>query len=765
MRALQNSIGSLRRKLLSKPAYRFARKALPSMSSTEREAIEAGTVWWDAELFSGNPDWSRLAAHPPAKLTEEEQAFLDGPVEELCAMVDDWSINHELRDLPEEAWTFLREKGFFGMIIPKDHGGMGFSAYAHSCVIQKLATRSLTAAVTAMVPNSLGPAELLLLYGTDEQKKHYLPRLAAGDEIPCFALTSEHAGSDAASMVDRGVVCEGEWKGEKTLGMRVTWSKRYITLAPVATVLGLAFKLYDPDGLLGDRENLGVTVALVPTDTPGVVTGRRHWPAMQGFMNGPTQGDDVFMPLGWIIGGPEMAGQGWKMLMNCLAAGRSISLPSVSTGGAKFCGRTAGAYARIRKQFGIPIAKFEGVQEPLARIAADCYLLDACRRTTCSAIDTGEKPAIVGAILKYHATERLRADMNDAMDIHGGKGICDGPSNYLAQTYYSLPISITVEGANILTRSLMIFGQGVIRCHPWLLKEIQAANDEDEAAGMKAFDAAFSGHLKYHLSTWWRSLHRNALGGLSAPVPEGAGNMAGYYRTLGRACAAFALVSEMSLILLGGSLKRKESLSARLGDVLSGLYMTSCALKRWEEDGKIFEDEKLVRYTVERELHTIQSRLYEILDNFPGRAAGWWLRRILFPWGRWVSTPEDNLVSAAADVLCRPGEARDRLTVGIFNPAKDDDGPLGLLERAFTASVETEDLEKRLERAGVEDLDAAVKQEILAEDERQRLQEARELALKVIRVDDFAPEELLKGEKPSPSEEMKEAPKVVAQSG
>ena len=765
-KASKSPIVSLRRKLLSGPAYRFARKALPSMSSTEREAIEAGTVWWDAELFSGNPDWRHLAAHPPAELSDEEQAFLDGPVEELCAMVDDWSINHDLRDLPEEVWAFLREKGFFGMIIPKEHGGMGFSAYAHSCVIQKLATRSLTAAVTAMVPNSLGPAELLLLYGTDEQKQHYLPRLATGEEIPCFALTSEEAGSDAASMVDRGIVCEGEWNGKKTLGMRVTWSKRYITLAPVATVLGLAFKLRDPDGLLGKREDLGVTVALVPTDTPGVVTGRRHWPAMQSFMNGPTQGEDVFMPLDWIIGGPEMAGQGWKMLMNCLAAGRSISLPSVSAGGAKFCGRTSGAYARIRKQFGIPIAKFEGVQEPLARIAADCYLLDACRRVTCSAIDRGEKPAIVGAILKYHATERLRSDMNDAMDIHGGKGICDGPNNYLAQTYYSLPISITVEGANILTRSMMIFGQGVIRCHPWLLKEIQAANDEDEDAGMEAFDAAFAGHLTHHLATWWRCWHRNAFGGFSAPVPDGAGEMAAYYRTLGRACAAFALVSEMSLILLGGSLKRKESISARLGDVLSGLYMTSCTLKRWEEDGKISEDEPVVRYAVERELHAIQSRLEEILENFPGRAAGWWLRRIIFPWGRWVQQPGDHLLTAAADVLTQPGEARNRLTAGIYAPAEDDDdSPLGVLERALSAAVDTEDLEKRLDKAGTKDLQAAVSEGTISEDERQRIERARELARKVIRVDDFAPEELAKGEKPSPQEEMKEAPKVAAQSG
>ena len=747
---MMDFIKRLRRKYLSVPGYRLARKTLPSMSETERAAIEAGTVWWDGELFAGNPDWSKFLDHPSAKLTEEEQAFLDGPVEALCALLDDWSINHGPRDLPEEAWAFLKEKHFFGIIIPKEHGGLGFSAYAHSCVIQKLATRSLSGAVTAMVPNSLGPAELLLLHGTKEQKMHYLPRLARGEEIPCFALTSEQAGSDAAAMIDRGVVCEGEWNGKKTLGMRVTWSKRYITLAPVATVLGLAFKLYDPDHLLGEEEDIGITVALVPTDTPGVRIGRRHWPAMQSFMNGPTEGQEVFMPIDWIIGGPEMKGQGWKMLMNCLAAGRSISLPSLSAGGAKLAARSTGAYARIRTQFGIPIGNFEGVKEPLARIAGDAYLLEACRQVTCSAIDHGEKPAIIGAIMKYHATERLRADINDAMDVHGGKGICDGPSNYLAQTYYSLPISITVEGANILTRSMMIFGQGVIRCHPWLLKEVEAANLPDQDEGIAAFDEAFSGHLAYHFTTWWRAWHRSAFAGWTAPVPAHLGEVASYYRHLGRASSAFALVSEMALVFLGGALKRKEALSGRLGDVLSSLYMASCILKRWEDDGRPIADLPIVRYSVERELHLLQTKLEAILDNFPHRPVRWWLRRVIFPWGRWASPPRDSLMAEAADVLLSPSDARDRLTAGIYLPPDGSaEMPLAVLERAFKAAIDTEHLEKRLDKAGIEDMDAALEQGVLSRDEVDRLETARTLALESIRVDDFDPNELAKGEQPS----------------
>ncbi|MEO8558045.1 MAG: acyl-CoA dehydrogenase [Rhodospirillales bacterium] len=757
---MTNPFIAARRALISRPVMRAIAKALPPMSDTEREAIEAGTVWFDRELFSGNPNWAVLRDHPPAKLTDEEQAFIDGPVEQLCRMVDDWTINHTLHDLPPEAWAFLKERGFFGMIIPKRYGGLGFSAFAHSSVIMKLSTRSLVAAVTAMVPNSLGPAELLLEYGTDAQRDYYLPRLAKGDEVPCFALTSPRAGSDAASMVDRGVVCRGTWQGKETLGMRVTWSKRYITLAPIATVLGLAFKLYDPDGLLGDKKDLGITVALVPTKTPGVKIGRRHWPAMQSFQNGPNHGDDVFMPLDWIIGGPKMVGEGWKMLMTALAAGRSISLPSLSTGGTKFAARVSGAYARIREQFGVPVGRFEGVQEPLARIAATAYLLEAARRVTCSAIDGGEKPAVIGAIMKYHATERLRLAINDAMDVHGGKGICDGPSNYLSQTYYSLPVSITVEGANILTRSLIIFGQGAIRNHPWLLKEMTAAADPDHAQGLRDFDRAFFGHLGHHVATWWRAFHRNLLGGATASAP-GAKELAPYYRAVGRASASFALVTEIALLVLQGALKRKEALSARLGDVLSGMYLVSCALKRWEQEGQQAADLPLLRYAVERELIAVEQRLDEILRNFPGGVWRFVLRRVIFPWGRWRKPASDLLVRQAAEFLMQPGEARDRLTGGIFL-ARDFKAPISELDRALEMAIATESAEKKMREAKIHDPDRALAEKLIGVEEHQAIEEKRRLVTRLIQVDDFAPEELTGIHKDITDSDKPTLPRAVA---
>lgn len=760
---MTNPLVSLRRNLITRPVFGAVRKALPSMSQTEREAIEAGTVWFDRELFSGNPDWKSFLDHPDASLTDEEQAFLDGPVEELCAMVDEWTVNNDRRDLPPEAWDFMRKHRFFGMIIPKEHGGLGFSAYAHSCVVARLATRSLVASVTVMVPNSLGPGELLMLFGTEEQQKYYLPRLAKGNEIPCFGLTSEEAGSDAASMEDVGIVSKGKWKGKEVLGMRLTFAKRYITLGPVATLIGLAFQMKDPDGLLGGKEDLGITVALVPADTKGVRTGRRHWPAMQSFMNGPVEGEDVFVPLDHIIGGQERAGEGWKMLMTALAAGRSISLPSVAAAGAQFAARTTGAYARIRKQFGIPVAKFEGVQEPMARIAADAYLLDAARRITCSAIDQGEKPSVLGAIMKYHATERARDDINDAMDVHGGKGICDGPTNYLAQIYYSQPIGITVEGANILTRSMVIFGQGAIRCHPWLLKEMEAAQKEDRKQGLKDFDRAFFGHLGHHIASWWRAWHRNLFGGATAPAPRG-GPVKAYYKALGRASASFALVADMALITLGGGLKRKESLSARLGDVLSGMYLAACALKRWEDDGRKESDLPLLRYAVERELATIQTRLDEILRNLPGRFFPWLLRRMVFPWGRWRGAHSDRLIGACAEILSVPGALRDRLTHLVYVPS-DEEEPVRLLDRALDAVIAADPLEKKLDEAGIENLEEAVKASVIDKDERKAIELARTLTRQVVAVDDFAPEELAKGEKPSPRTEMHEPPRIVAQSG
>ena len=483
-------MGSFRRDNITRPIFAWAKKAMPAMSDTEREALEAGDVWWDADLFTGDPDWSKLLAVKPATLTAEEQTFLEGPVNELCAMLDDWKISWELRDLPPEVWAFIKKSRFFGMIIPKEFGGLGFSPYAHSEVVRKVSTRSVTAAVTVMVPNSLGPGELLMHFGTKEQQNKWLPGLAEGREIPCFGLTSPEAGSDAASMIDTGIICKGTFNGKETLGLRLNWHKRYITLGPVATLLGLAFKAYDPDHLIGSEEELGITVALIPTDLPGVSIGRRHLPAMQVFQNGPNWGKDVFIPMDFIIGGQERIGQGWKMLMTALAAGRGISLPSQSSACAAYCARATGAYARIREQFKVPIGKFEGIEEPLARIAGTAYQLDAARRLTCAALNQGIHPAVVSGIMKLHATERLRITVDDAMDIHGGKAVIDGPQNYMGNLYRSVPVAITVEGANILTRNLIVFGQGSVRAHPYLLSEMNAIGDADQKKGLADFDTS-----------------------------------------------------------------------------------------------------------------------------------------------------------------------------------------------------------------------------------------------------------------------------------
>ncbi|KPK04454.1 MAG: acyl-CoA dehydrogenase, partial [Betaproteobacteria bacterium SG8_39] len=585
----------IRRALVTNPLLRLYRRILPDMSPTEKEAIDAGTVWWDADLFSGAPDWNKLLAIPEPRLTEEEQAFVDGPVETLCAMCDDWEITHERQDLPPEVWQTIKAQGFLGMIIPKQYGGLGFSALAHSAVVTKLSSRSNAAAVSVMVPNSLGPAELLLHYGTEAQKNHYLPRLAKGLEIPCFALTSPEAGSDAASIPDAGVVCKGQWQGKEVLGMRVTWDKRYITLGPVATLLGLAFRLYDPEHLLGETEDLGITCALVPTDTPGVNIGRRHLPLNAVFQNGPNSGTDVFMPIDWIIGGPEYAGKGWMMLMGCLAAGRSISLPSSSVGGTKALSRYVGAYARVRSQFRTPIGKLEGVEEALGRIAANAYMMDAARVMTAGAVDAGEKPAVISAIVKYHLTERARQCVNDAMDIVGGKGICLGPNNWVGRGYQVMPVGITVEGANILTRSLIIFGQGAIRCHPYVLREMRAAKTLRGTEAEVEFDSAFSAHVAHTLSNAARAFWHGLTGSRFARVPaDAARETARYYQRATHLSAAFAFLADVSMLVMGGALKRKEKISGRLGDVLSMMYLVSAALKRYEDQGRPAADLPLV---------------------------------------------------------------------------------------------------------------------------------------------------------------------------
>ncbi|MHC2256934.1 acyl-CoA dehydrogenase [Bradyrhizobium embrapense] len=730
---------SFRRDYVTKPIFSWARGVLPTMSDTEREALEAGDVWWDADLFTGNPDWSKLLAFAPAKLTDEENAFLHGPVDELCAMLDEWKINWEWRDLPPEVWAFIKAKKFFGMIIPKEFGGLGFTPYAHSEVVRKISSRSLTAAVTVMVPNSLGPGELLMRFGTREQQDKWLPRLASGQDIPCFGLTSPEAGSDAASMIDSGIVCKGNFEGREVIGLKLNWHKRYITLGPVATLLGLAFKAYDPDHLVGNEDELGITVALIPTHLPGVSIGHRHLPAMQVFQNGPNWGKDVFIPLDYIIGGKERLGQGWKMLMTALAAGRGISLPSLSAAGAAYAARTTGAYARIREQFGISISKFEGIEEPLARIAGTAYLLDAARRLTCAALNEGHHPAVISGIMKLHATERMRIAIDDAMDIHGGKAVIDGPQNYLGGLYRSVPVGITVEGANILTRNLIVFGQGAIRAHPYLLQEMNALSETDRDKGLTAFDIAFWKHVGHSFATMFRAWGRSWTGGLFAPAPD-AGDATEFYRQLSRCSSAFALCADMALLTLGGALKRKEMLSARFGDILSELYLLSAALKRWQDEGRQKEDLPALEWCMASGFKTIENRFAEILANLPNRPVAWLLKFLIQPFGARVTGPSDRVVHLCAQLVLSPSAARDRLTPDLA--FVEDDGGIARLEKAFRLVTEAEDAAKQLRAARLHDWKDAVKKGVITEADGDKLAAAHEAVAKVIEVDDFAPEAL-----------------------
>ena len=745
------NVKPLRRAMVSKPLLGFYRKILPPMSQTEREALEAGTVWWEGDLFRGKPDWNKLLSLPQPRLTAEEQSFLDNETEQLCAMTNDWETSHVLYDLPPQVWQFIKDKGFLGMIIPRKYGGKEFSAYAHSQVVTKLSTRCSAAAVTVMVPNSLGPAELLLHYGTDEQKNHYLPRLAKGQEIPCFALTSPHAGSDAASIPDSGIVCKGMWQGKETVGMRVTWDKRYITLAPVATLLGLAFRLYDPERLIGDSEDLGITCALVPTNHPGVIIGRRALPLNAVFQNGPTQGKDVFMPLEWIIGGPKMAGQGWRMLMECLAAGRSISLPGSNTGMQKLAVRSVGAYARVRSQFKMPIGKFEGIQEPLARMGGYLYMSDAARVMTAGAIDLGEKPSVVSAIVKYHVTERARQVVNDGMDVIGGKGICLGPQNFLGRAYQQIPVGITVEGANILTRSLIIFGQGAIRCHPYVLKEMEAArasaDPAQRARALEQFDEAIFSHLGFTVSNAARTFILGLTGSHYVSLPKNvAPETRRYYQQLTRFSAAFAYIADISMVVIGGDLKRKEKISARLGDILSYMYLCSATLKRYEAEGRQAQDAPLMHWSIWDAMFKAQNALEGAISNFPQAWSRWWLKRVIFPLGRPYVVPSDKLGGLVADLLISPSATRDRLTAGMYVP-RDENDPVGALELALEATLQAEEIEARMRaaqkarrvagRTPEELVTAALDAGVITAAERVLLLRRDELRNKVIRVDDF----------------------------
>jgi acyl-CoA dehydrogenase len=748
------NVRPLRKALISRPFLKAYMRLLPSMSQTEKEALEAGTVWWDGELFTGKPRFEKLLASKAPQLTAEEQAFIDGPCEELCRMYDDWDITHVRADMPPEIWDYLKSKGFFAMIIPKKYGGLEFSAYAHSCVLVKLASRAALLAATTAVPNSLGPAELLNHYGTEEQKNHYLPRLARGEEVPCFALTGPRAGSDAAALPDTGVVCRGVWQGREIVGLKLNFNKRYITLAPIATVVGLAFRMFDPDKLLGEKQDLGITCALIPRDTPGLSIGRRHFPLNVPFQNGPLSGKDVFVPLDVIIGGTRMAGQGWRMLVEQLSVGRCISLPSNTTGGSKAGVFASGAYGRIRRQFNMSVGKFEGVEAVLARMVGYTYTMDAARSVTAGAIDGGEKPSVPSAMLKYHVTEMGRQVANDAMDLHGGKGIQLGPRNYLARGYQIIPVAITVEGANILTRSLIIFGQGAIRCHPFVLKEMNAARNPDRKQGVDEFDHALFGHIGFTISNAVRSFIMALTHARFTHVPE-VGDTKRYYQHIVRFSASFALAVDVAMLTLGGYLKKKENLSARLGDVLSSMYLASMVLKHHENQGRPADDLPLVEWACRNQMYRAQEQLHDFLRNFPNRFLGGVLRLLIFPGGRSYFAPSDRLGRQLADAVLNPTAVRDRLCHFVYRTVEAGNA-LGLLQEALLMAPSAETIEKRIRVDGVKtgkvtaldvpgQITQALAAGLISETEAASLREYDRKVMDLLGVDDFETHEMAAG--------------------
>ncbi|WP_339899695.1 acyl-CoA dehydrogenase FadE [Paraglaciecola polaris] len=747
--AIPLNVESLRKKYLTAPMLDTYKKIMPEMSSTERDAIDAGTVWWDGEIFSGNPNWQALHSIPQARLTAEERAFLDGPVTQVCQMVNDWDITHKDADLTPEVWQFLKDNKFFAMIIKKQYGGLEFSAYAQSRVLQKLSGVSAVLSTTVGVPNSLGPGELLQHYGTKEQQDHYLPRLATGEEIPCFALTGPEAGSDAGSLPDSGIVCKGEWEGKEVIGLRLTFDKRYITLAPVATVVGLAFKMYDPDGLVGDKKDIGITCALLPRDTKGMEIGNRHFPLNVPFQNGPIRGTDIFVPLDYIIGGVEMAGQGWRMLVECLSVGRCITLPSTSAGGAKSIALATGAYARIRRQFKMPVGKMEGVEEMLASIGGNAYLMDAVTSLTTKAVDLGEKPSVVSAICKYHLTEKMRELVNNAMDVHGGKGVMLGPNNYLGRGYQGAPIAITVEGANILTRNMMIYGQGAMRSHPFVLKELYAASNEDKEQGLNDFDDAVFGHIGFAISNTFRSIWFSFTGARLAGAPFDD-ETAGYYRSLQRFSSNLALLSDVSMAVLGGELKRRERISARLGDVLSYIYLASAVLKRYDDQGRLKEDLPLVHWAMQDSLFKLETALNELFENFPSSVLGVVLKGIIMPFGRSYRRPSDKVEHEIASILQSHNGSRSRLGEG--QHFGDKDCLMGDLEQTLKDVLASEPVFDKICKAAKErypftqlDIiaDKGIELGVITEQEAELLKRTEAGRLRTINVDDFDPKELI----------------------
>jgi acyl-CoA dehydrogenase len=738
-------IKPLRRNLITAFIFKVFSKNMPSMSATERQALEAGTVSWEGDLFSGNPDFQKLLQAPTVNLTKEEQAFMEGPVNALCRMIDDWTITHIDTDLSESLWTFIKENRFFGMNIPKEYGGLDFSATAQASILSKICGRSVSVSTTISVPNSLGPAELLVKYGTQKQKDHYLPRLADGREIPCFALTNPNAGSDAASIPDTGIVCTEVIDGQSILGIRLSWDKRYITLCPVATVIGLAFRLFDPDNLLGKGKDVGISCALIPANTKGVITGRRHFPLNMAFLNGPTQGKNVFIPIDYLIGGVDKAGLGWRMLMECLSAGRAISLPSSSAGGSQFAALVTGAYSRVRKQFNQPLANFEGIEEPLARIAGYTYIINAGLTMTAAAIDLGAKPSVAGAILKSSATEKARLIALDAMDIHGGKGICLGPNNYIGRGFQSAPIAITVEGANILTRSLIIFGQGALRCHPYIFQELETVKKQD----LTAFDRTYWSHFGFFLANFAQSLFFSFTDAYVSHAPQSKAKR--YYQLIHKYSANLAFLTDFSMTLLGGELKRKEKISARLADMITNLYLASSVLKRFHEDNEPDADLPLVEWCCQQLLYESEQALQGVIVNLPSFWVRLLLKFILLPLGKVRKLPSDSLGKKLALILSTPNETRDRLTSLVFKEALAN-CPAGRLETAFLKLHTVEDLERKVAKAAkdgdlqtltlLEQIIEAEQNGILDPKETLSLLEAERARQAIIAVDDFKDEEL-----------------------
>lgn len=721
----------LRFNLITKPAYKTLANSMPSISTTEQEALEAGTSWWEKELFMGAPDWSQFEKYPYPTLSEEEQSFIDNEVELLCSMLNEWEIHHHLKDLPPEVWQFIKDKGFLGLIIPKSFGGKEFSSFAQSRIMSKIASRSLTTAVSCMVPNSLGPGELLMHYGTDAQKQQYLPGLAKGEEIPCFGLTSPEAGSDAGAIPDSGVVCYGEYEGSQVLGLRMNFSKRWITLAPIATVVGLAFKLYDPEGLLGDKNKTeyGITCALIPASHAGVKIGARHFPGSP-FMNGTVEGEDVFIPIDWIIGGQENAGKGWRMLMECLGVGRGISLPALATAAGEMSYLTVGAFAKIRQQFNISVGKFEGVQEATSEIASDAYMLEAFRYLVTCGLNQGGTPAVMTAMAKYYATETMRKVVNHGMDIAGGRAIQLGPRNFLALTYQAIPIAITVEGANILTRSLMIFGQGSMRCHPYLFEELQLLQSEDKSTSVKKFDDLLFKHLAYTFNRGAKSFAYGWTGG-SSDAPQSVDQFTtSYYKTINRFSANFALVADMALGLLAGDLKRKEMLSGRLADIHAHLFISTAILKFYEAGQKTEAEQLHAKLALQKAFLNIQEAFWGLFENFPAKLPAAFVKWICFPFGRVISKPDDELKQQVAELMMQEHPFREQLKHHVFYSTKADD-VTGRLEHTFQILRTLEPLWDKFKKAeskgkfkGLtfeENIEHATKEGFISESEAQQL--------------------------------------------